>query len=177
MVITTGNNGNLEPGSVVPAIVQAVKPFGLFLMCEGQSLLVHLPELTWVIPFDPTKHYSPGDCCNVAILDLAQRVQAASIRKLFANEAAFLRKLNVGDCVETGIAAADASGCGAEIERSFFVDFSRDIVAGFDYRELSRGDRVLLRVEQILPSQNVRFALIGKKHDTAIAGRVASPAR
>ncbi|HYF62846.1 MAG TPA: hypothetical protein VD886_08515 [Herpetosiphonaceae bacterium] len=75
---------DLAPGQIVEAEVEAAEVFGLFCRASGRSLLVRIPEVSWIAAFCSCRQFAaPGDRVTVIVteIDPAGRIYA-SIRQV-----------------------------------------------------------------------------------------------
>jgi small subunit ribosomal protein S1 len=75
----------LQIGDVVEALVTRIEPYGLWLDCQGTTILVNIPEIAWHRIRHPGEYTHVG--CHVLVeiihVDLERQKVAASVRRLY----------------------------------------------------------------------------------------------
>jgi hypothetical protein len=117
----------LQINKTVHATVEHVANFGMYARFENHSLLVHLPEMSWVAPYVPSRHFHPGDRVRLKVLGGGARGQQplASLRQVYPAENPW-GSVEVGTIVEGMVHIADAEMVTVKLSDHVFADFLRD---------------------------------------------------
>jgi ribosomal protein S1 len=148
------------PSGEATAIVASVNSFGIFLQRDDQRIFVHLPELSWVFPYSPLLHFTPGDPIKVLILDDIHQStfneKSGSIRLLHP-EAALHTRVRPGDYVLAKVSRLRTASLTAELGENLHVDLPLNDDVARPNAGLAEGNSITLIVKEVTPGGQTFF--------------------
>lgn len=134
------------------ATVTFVRSFGIFLAHPLGRLFVHLPEASWVFPYDIPTHFTPGQIVDVMVIGEHPDGGElhASIRRL--NPKGDLRgTARAGDAIEGRVLRKANSGTTVSVGQAGEVDFVLNSAEGRRIASAPVGTGVRLLIEEFTP--------------------------
>jgi ribosomal protein S1 len=109
----------LEIGSVVQARVTDKKPYGVYLQCEDQSILVLAPEVAWHDTREVMDQIRPGDILEVLILlcNYPKKEFSGSIRRARQQDNPYraLSRLETGTVLRAVVRKTDSDAIAVDL--------------------------------------------------------------
>lgn len=134
------------------AAVTVVRSFGIFLTHPLGKLFVHLPEASWVFPYDFPTHFTPGQIVDVMVIGEHGNGGElhASIRRLNPDED--LRStIRAGDLINGRVLRKGNHGTTVGVGQAGELDFGLNSAEEWLIASAQEGAEVRLVVDKFTP--------------------------